>query len=138
MSSVPNPIPRDWLQRQLLPTDLVTLDELRRRYDAWTSPNQEQMRDAHGMITMTVDMLTGRLLTPRIDGVPLDPVDELVADLHEFAEQSHLAVMDDWQHGDELWLFRSPRESWAAMAGRGGYVWLRGGRNHHAHCTVVN
>jgi hypothetical protein len=42
------------------------------------------------------------------------------------------------REGDELWSFRSPRETWANMSGRMGYSLVRGGRVISSIVTLMN
>lgn len=47
-------------------------------------------------------------------------------------------LLDQMRDGDELWLFCSPPESWAALAGRSGVAVVREGRIISSALTLMN
>ena len=69
-----------------------------------------------------------------------------VSDVDSYFNQSPgSAISSNWEQfklnlldGDELWLFRSRPETWAALAGAEGYVIIRLGKPFKAIITKLN
>jgi len=67
---------------------------------------------------------------PRVEPIPEVPFGHVHADWQQFLAQA--------QRGDTLWHFRSPPQTWQALAGREGYALVRNGWPVDAFVTVMN
>jgi hypothetical protein len=138
-SSDPSPIPADWLRVRLLPTELATHADLLVRLDAWRKRQQprQEARGADGILEIHFDATTGRVSTSG----PIEPsesIEQLFVDLDEFLRGGEASIPTSWQPGDELWRYSSGDASWEGLAGRAGFVWLRGGHTYRVFCTAMS
>jgi len=138
-------IPSEWLKIRLLPSDLISLEQILPRYQTWlaiekvleASESEQGLRyDEDGIPIFYFDPKTGRTRFP-VPPSERDPVDDLLADLNDLTGLIGECPLSSWQPGDELWRFSSDTDSWRS-AGRAGFVWLRNGQTHRIRYTVIS
>jgi hypothetical protein len=134
----PETIPKEWLRVQLLPSTLLPMNELAPRFLAWRAARKTQLeeRDGDGIPVMRFDPASGRVSTT--GPFTSEPLEQLLMDLAEFVGHQDVALFSSWRDGDELWRYSSDASSWAGLAGRAGFVWLRDGETHRVMCTTMS
>jgi hypothetical protein len=145
---LPSPIPDSWLKVRVLPTEMLSLEDVPGCYDDWLAsrersqslPTCDRSNEAEpddGPRCVDFDEETGRLRFVTRSGPPA-PLEEFFRDLHEFTQWNGECPLLSWRPGDELWRFSSEPETWQHLAGRAGFVWLRAGKPHRVFCTIMN